>query len=478
MSSSPAEQVIQTEGRPSREAKKRINYDLFNKFGTTQEVGDTRSRSTSESSKNESDKHFILITVDNKGTEVLVRETPLTTPINIPVTPPSDKVIPETQSPLNNLHDSIMADQNEKNLLEELNEADIASKREAIKNERIETEKKAKLLAEQTRLEAEERQLQLMKRKLDELMQARKKANESPQVWNEDTIGDSEAAKNMKRMLELLQKEEEERKKFEEETREQEKRREQEEKEERERKEKERLETEERKKIEQEKAKELEQVAKANGDPILGTTMGKVLAWIQKQETEKKQEEEMKERIKGLQTQIEDMTKGENRRVCHQMGVNMFAGLDAIQGEGGAGISLAAKAQTVMLATTKRRQEDEESEGESLHSNMSIGSRTKKQKMVSGLAQKSAQKTYEVEWAHHWLGKESEANPVPFNQIKLSHYMMGEANLLLVCTKPEEMCARLHLMNKLGYWQLRYDWPSTRNVYAAILRGIETGREG
>ena len=84
---------------------------------------------------------------------------------------------------------------------------------------------------------------------------------------------------------------------------------------------------------------------------------------------------------------------------------------------------------------------------------------------------------YEVEWAHHWLGKEYDANPISFNQMKIGQNIMGEADIILNCSKPEEMRARLNLMRRMGYWQVKYDWTAARNVYAAILRGIETGRE-
>ena len=75
----------------------------------------------------------------------------------------------------------------------------------------------------------------------------------------------------------------------------------------------------------------------------------------------------------------------------------------------------------------------------------------------------------EVEWAHHWLGKEFEANPVMFNQMKLGHYMSGEAAILLQCDHPLEFRARLGLMQKLGYWAAKHEWPTVRNIYAAIL---------
>ena len=84
---------------------------------------------------------------------------------------------------------------------------------------------------------------------------------------------------------------------------------------------------------------------------------------------------------------------------------------------------------------------------------------------------------YDVEWAHHWVGKEYDANPLAFNQMKIGQYIMGEAEIVLNCSKPEEIRARLRLMRRMGYWQTKYDWVSARNIYAAILRGVETGRE-
>ena len=93
------------------------------------------------------------------------------------------------------------------------------------------------------------------------------------------------------------------------------------------------------------------------------------------------------------------------------------------------------------------------------------------------MARTSQKIKYEVDWAHHWLGKEFEANPVPFGQLKLSHYITGETDILIHYDKPEEFRARLRLMRKIGYWSTKYDWTNARNVYAAIMRGIETGRE-
>ena len=208
--------------------------------------------------------------------------------------------------------------------------------------------------------------------------------------------------------------------------------------------------------------------------------MRQVWEWIQSQKEQKEKEKSAEECVKQLQKQVEMMTKQDNRQPCHLTGVNLFANLETMQGEGG--VDLAAKAQAAMVAANnmkRRREEDAESEGESVKSHGSLVSVVNKQRRLqSGIGVKSGQRVrYEVEWAHHWLGKEYEANPISFNQMKVGHYLMGESDIILNCSKPEEIRARLILMRRLGYWLTHYDWPSARNVYAAILRGVETGCE-
>ena len=162
--------------------------------------------------------------------------------------------------------------------------------------------------------------------------------------------------------------------------------------------------------------------------------MKKVLDWIDNQEKMKKEEEAQKDRIRGLQEQITQMTKTDNQKLCPISGVNMFGGLEAIQGTGN-DVDLVAKAQNAMMAAAaakRKREEGEGSEGESVNS---ILSKKKKINLRLRLALVAAHKVkVEVEWAHHWL----EANPVSFNQIKLGHYMAGESEILLHCDRPEE----------------------------------------
>ena len=206
-------------------------------------------------------------------------------------------------------------------------------------------------------------------------------------------------------------------------------------------------------------------------------TVRKVMDWIQGQKQQQDSEGANKDRICQLQHQVELMTKPANRQQCQMTGVNFFTSLDAIQGEGG-GVDLAAKARAAMTAATDRkrcREDEEESDGESSKSNYSL---SKVKNYKSGLGVKTGQKVrYEVEWAHHLLWKEYDANPLAFNQMKIGQYLMGEADIILNCSKPEEIRSRLRLMRRIGYWYTKFDWVSCRNVYAAIMRGMETGRE-
>ena len=208
-----------TEGRPAREAKKKINYDLFNEFGRTRESD--RSRASLESS--EQGASFKPIERSIGESEILVRETPLTTPTDnnlgsaAPIIPKAQETGNEIE--LNRSHDSNMADPNDKSIFEEISEVDIETRCLAIEKEKQEMEKKAKLLADQVCLKVEERQLQLMKKQVQELMDAKKKASEAPSIWNLEALGSGEAVQQVKQMLDLLKKEEEERARIAEETR-------------------------------------------------------------------------------------------------------------------------------------------------------------------------------------------------------------------------------------------------------------------
>ena len=105
-----------------------------------------------------------------------------------------------------------------------MTEAELEERNRITDEENANLEKKARLLAQQVEVEAKERQISLMKCKIDELLQAHQTANENPVVLNPSAVQGDEAATNMLKVLEMLQNEqkererEEERRKEEEET--------------------------------------------------------------------------------------------------------------------------------------------------------------------------------------------------------------------------------------------------------------------
>ena len=93
----------------------------------------------------------------------------------------------------------------------------MQNKRKQLEEEQLEMERQAKLLVEQVELKAKERQLSLMKKKIQELMEARQKAQTSCLVLNPEFLEKDETAKQMATVLDMLQKEDKERKRLEEE---------------------------------------------------------------------------------------------------------------------------------------------------------------------------------------------------------------------------------------------------------------------
>ena len=358
------------------------------------------------------------------------------------------------------------------------------------------------IVTDEVEIENTRRQNELLKNQIDELIRARQEAARAQPVLNPNTTTNTES-KRMWEMLQVLKDDERERIRIEKEQKEAQlatqrakaledmKRMEQEKFE----KEQEQLckaaEEEikkEKEKIQKEKEEKMRQLRKeAEKDtevvPSLSAArdekLEQVVNWVGQLQAKQMEQERKQQQLDELQNQLTVMNKLENRRSCTTTGVNIFSSLDTIQ-EGGA-VNLAEKAMATMVAAqnVKRKQEEEgDTDGESGNSTVSKASSNKVKRLKSGLAVKSAHKVkFEVEWAQHNLGKEFEANPIIFNQLRPSHYMMGETEIILRSQNPKEMRARLKLMKKMAYWQIKYDWSSARNVYAAILRGIETGWE-
>ena len=411
---------------------------------------------------------------------------------------PETTVIPETPADAESLGNSSLAD--------ELNEAAWQERQQRLKEEEEALAREARRLTEQMELEQRERKIQFMKTQIQKLTEARQLAREAGVVINPEDFRGDETALKMAELLEKLRNEEALRKQMEEETRlrqqEEKERRLQEEKErkilekrkkEQEKEEKKRLDEERKRKEEQKKAEETNKKTSGSAPDMdtaaetvnwdrsagLGTPaipddrLEKLMQWMEESKAKQEAEEQRKQQVTQMQQQLAAMAQGQNTTSCTASGVNIYANLDTIQDPGSANLAAKAQMATAAALTSKRTMEDmdPDSEGE-LNPFLA-----RPKKLQSGLNVRVAHKVkVEIEWAHHNMGREFEANPVPFNQLKLGQYMLGEAEILLSCKNGAEINSRLMLMRKIGYWQYKYDWPTARNIYAAVLRCIETGK--
>ena len=540
--------------RPIRNVP-RINYNAYHNSGSRFEVDEAvhdrikhfwpqNSGTSSENSEITSN-----MAEGGEGNQVLAKETPLGTPGGSPAGSGEgdETIVRDSVSPNNSLWT-------------EMNEAEREERNRQLEEEQLEWKRKLNMLAEQTRLEAKERQVALMKQKWEELVKARETTTKTVPVLNEQVLSDDPTMKKMADMLKLLKSEQKERARIERENEEKERNKKLQEmqneeklrKEAEVKKEKERIETmkmeteklklenekkrlqeeqaklenerekhklqtlkweEERKKMENvvkekieveqaalkkqkeaEEAKKLEEqkmedARKAEEAKKLDETrtgegskenekVDCILEWVQQQQMQQKNEAQRRQELEQMKKQIAAMSEPENRRICQTTGANLFAGLEVIQEEGGP--NLVQKAQEAMMAanSAQSNMDDNESEGESSVSHAS-SVRSKAKKLKSGLATRSAPKVkFSIEWAQHNMGEEYDANPLAFNQLKLHHFVMGEAQVLLNCENPDEYRARLKLIRRMAYWLNRYEWHSVRNIYSLIMRGLEVVIEG
>ena len=364
-------------------------------------------------------------------------------------------------------------------LQQEETERQKQKQEEARRKTELEVQRRKDAEEERNKKMEEEERKKNEKKKKDEEKKAeierKKKANE-----------DAEKAKRLAE-AEQKRKQEEEREKIRKQQQEEQERLQKEQQNEQERVIRDKIENEIRKEMENKVRKELEEKTKSNvtdtGASAMSPEMKKVLDWIETQRERDEAEAKKQEQLKQMQEQINAMARKENRQLCHSTGVNVFANLETIQGTEEGQVSLAQKAQAAMIAANSAAQgpeRDPESEGESCISKESINTvqnRVKRTKKSGLMAKTSHRIKVETEWAHHNLGKEFEANPLNFNQLKVGHFVMGEAGILIRCDSPQELRSRLTLLQKIGYWQTKYEWGSIRNLYAAIMRGIEMGRE-
>ena len=290
--------------------------------------------------------------------EILVEETPLHTPVDI------ENLRKNVDLDLDNsnLNDNISTvpetQTNMSDLQTELSETELQEKRDKLEQEQREVEQRAKCILEQTEIEAKERQLTIMRKQIDQLLQARAEASAQPPVPSLDALGDDPLAKQMSTVLEMLQKEAQEREKITEQQRQIE--------EKRKREEEERQKEEEMRKEEEEcKKREEEEKQKHGQNKEDESEMDEIIKWVKEQKAAKAEEITAQAKVKELQKQIESMTKKDNRVPCHMTGVNMFAGLENLQGVGETlgQVDLAAKAQAAMIAATSAKRKLEEEGG-------------------------------------------------------------------------------------------------------------------
>ena len=175
--------------RPKRDVKK-CNYRQLHFSGTTNSDSEPEVDLDCENWDSDAGKKKLRL-LDQA--EILAEDTPQLTPnesyINSNISSPASvTVIPESLTGDNRSRSSVETNMVDNNLHDELTEAELEERNRIADEENANLEKKARLLAQQVEVEAKERQIVLMKCKIDELLQARQTANENPAVLNPSAV--------------------------------------------------------------------------------------------------------------------------------------------------------------------------------------------------------------------------------------------------------------------------------------------------
>lgn len=127
------------------------------------------------------------------------------------------------------------------------------------------------------------------------------------------------------------------------------------------------------------------------------------------------------------------------------------------------------------------RQDDGESI-KSIHSLMSdevqkSETSEKKRKVKSGMYDKIADDVVmKLKWPHKKLDPRWVIKKPLMNQLQFEHVIAGEIAIILRSTNPDEVRCRLHILQKLSYWNLQdQGWPRVRDIYTSILHRLEEG---
>lgn len=113
----------------------------------------------------------------------------------------------------------------------------------------------------------------------------------------------------------------------------------------------------------------------------------------------------------------------------------------------------------------------------SLDANKSDVSASKKTKVKSGMYDKIADDVVmKLKWLHKKLDSRW-VSPRPLvHQMLFEHVVAGEIAVIMRSDNPEEVRCRLHILQKLAYWNLQGEgWPRVREIYVGILQSLEEG---
>lgn len=124
-------------------------------------------------------------------------------------------------------------------------------------------------------------------------------------------------------------------------------------------------------------------------------------------------------------------------------------------------------------------------DGESVHSFCSIRSdiakgsdcSNAKKKVKSGMYDKIADDVvFKLKWPHKKLSKSWVPERLQMHQLTFEQVVAGEISIIMKSEDPEEVRCRLHILQKLAYWNMQgQGWPRVRDIYCAILHSIEEG---
>lgn len=101
----------------------------------------------------------------------------------------------------------------------------------------------------------------------------------------------------------------------------------------------------------------------------------------------------------------------------------------------------------------------------------------REKKIKSGMYDKVADDVIvKLKWPHKRLSKVWVPDRVQPNQLTFEQVVAGEIAIILRSTDPDEVRGRLHILQKLAYWNMQAQgWHRVRDIYMAILHSIEEG---